>query len=186
MAEALARVTGRPAPVVRRLVHVATPNAGTVLASKDRLESLLDVFTNLFSLLPDETVSVAVEGVLEVVKQVATGVLGGLDGLAAMDPQDASLRHLNDATPSPGVNVYAVTSDFEPAQASLAVKALDLVVDPLFGAANDLVVPTQGVYRAGSYVVDEPFLVPAASAVSHTRFFRDAEVRRRLAAWLPG
>jgi hypothetical protein len=186
MEAAPAHATGRPAPVVRTLVHVATPNAGTTLASKDRLGDLLDVFSNLLSLLPDETVSVAVEGVLEVVKQVATGVLGGLDGLAAMDPEADSLRDLNDTASATGTRVHAVATDFKPSKGSLAIRALDLVVDPLFGLANDLVVPTEGVYKAGSYLVDEPFVVPASSQVTHTTFFRDADVRARLSGWLPG
>jgi hypothetical protein len=184
--DTLARAAGRPPPVIRTIVHVATPNAGTVLASRDRLESLLDTFTNLLSLFPEELFSTAIEGVLEVVKQVATGVLGGLDGLAAMDPDGPSLRDLNRVAAHSATAARAITSDFEPEQAPLAVRALDLVTDPLFGAANDLVVPTEGVYRAGAYSVDDPFVVPVRSAVSHTAFFRDAEVRRQLATWLPG
>ena len=186
LAEPLARAARRPTPVIRTLVHVATPNAGTTLASADRLESLLDLFTNVLSLFPDETVTVAVEGVLEVVKQIATGVLGGLDGLVAMDPGGPWLRALNEMPAAPGTTVHAITSDFEPRKASLAVKALDLLADPLFGAANDLVVPTEGVYRAGAYVVREPFVVPGVNAVAHTTFFRDGEVRNQLARWLPG
>jgi hypothetical protein len=186
LTEPLAGAAGRPAPVIRTLVHVATPNAGTTLASPDRLGSLLDAFTNLLSLLPDETVLVAVQGVLEVVKQIATGVVGGLDGLAAMDPGGARLRALNEMPAPPGTAVHAITSDFEPRNTSLAVKALDLLADPLFGTANDLVVPTEGVYRAGAYVVRDPFVVPSANAVAHTTFFRDAEVRNQLARWLGG
>lgn len=185
LAEPLARAAHRPTPVVRTLVHVATPNAGTTLASADRLESLLNTFTNVLSLFPDETVMVGVEGVLEVVKQIATGVLGGLDGLAAMDPGGPWLRALNQMPAAPGTTVHAITSDFEPGKSSLAVKALNLLADPLFGAANDLVVPTEGVYQAGAYVVKEPFVVPGANAVAHTTFFRDAEVRTQLARWLP-
>jgi hypothetical protein len=186
LTEPLARAVGRPAPVIRTLVHVATPNAGTTLASADRLGSLLDAFTNLLSLLPDETVLVAIQGVLEVVKQIATGVVGGLDGLTAMNPGGAWLRALNEMPAPRGTAVHAITSNFEPGNSSLAVKALDLLVDRLFGAANDLVVPTEGVYRAGAYVVTDPFMVPRANAVAHTTFFRDAEVRNQLSKWLGG
>jgi hypothetical protein len=67
------------------------------------------------------------------------------------------------------------------------VRALDLLVDPFFGAGNDTVVPTAGVHRgAGGYTVADPVIVPTASAVPHTRYFADADVRAALAGWLPG
>lgn len=176
----------RPVPVVRTLVHVATPNAGTVLASPQRWGTLLDVFTNLLALFPDSPGGLALEGVLEVVKQVATGVFGGLDGLAAMDPAGGYLRGLNQAAVR-GDAVYAVTSNFEPGgSASLAVRALDLMADPVFGSDNDLVVPTDGVFRAGGYAASEPVVVPLASRISHSGYFADADVRRTIASWLPG
>ncbi|WP_037696940.1 esterase/lipase family protein [Streptomyces scabiei] len=178
---------GRPAPSVRVLVHVATPNAGTALAERQRLSDLLGVFTNLLGLIPDELVSTTLEVVLEVVKHGATGVLGGLDGLAAMDPASEGLGELNaSAVPTEG-SVRAVTSDFEPGRdASLAMRALDGLVDRLFGVGNDLVVPTEGVHRAGSYVVPDPLVVPSVSAVVHSGFFREAQVRAGLSQWLPG
>ncbi|WP_326790476.1 hypothetical protein [Streptomyces sp. NBC_00151] len=86
-----------------------------------------------------------------------------------------------------GQVVRAVTSDFEPARDSaLAMRALDGLVDRLFGVGNDLVVPTEGVHRAGSYVVPDPLVVPSASAVAQGGFFRDAQVRAGLSEWLPG
>ncbi|MEU0414479.1 hypothetical protein ABZ307_42850 [Streptomyces griseorubiginosus] len=178
---------GQPAPSVRILVHVATPNAGTALAERQRLSDLLGVFTNLLGLFPDELVSTTMEVVLEVVKHAATGVLGGLDGLAAMDPASEGLGELNASAAPTEASVRAVTSNYEPTQdAGLAMRALDGLVDRLFGVGNDLVVPTEGVHRAGSYVVPNPLLVPSASAVFHSGFFRDAQVRAGLSEWLPG
>ncbi|WP_405477731.1 esterase/lipase family protein [Streptomyces canus] len=174
---------GRPAPSVRMLVHVATPNAGTALAEKQRLSDLLGVFTNVLGLFPEELVSTTLEVVLEVVKHGATGVLGGLDGLAAMDPASEALSELNASTVPTEGSVRAVTSDFEPARDAAL---LDGLVDRLFGVGNDLVVPTEGVHRAGSYVVPHPLVVPSASAVAHSGFFRDAQVRVGLSEWLPG
>lgn len=186
-AKVLADRARRPAPVIRRLVHVATPNAGTVLASPGKWNTLLDVFTNLLALFPDSPGGVALEGVLEVVKQVATGVLGGLEGLAAMDPAGDYLRALNQGAGRHDGSVYAVASDFEPTgSASLAVRALNFMADPMFGSGNDLVVPTDGVYRAGGYTVDQHVVVPMASGISHGTYFADAGVRRILAEWLPG
>ncbi|MFF4444120.1 esterase/lipase family protein [Streptomyces sp. NPDC001502] len=185
--EALARDARRPAPCVRTLIHVATPNAGTVLADRQRLGRLLDAFTNLLCLLPDEMVSSTLEVVLEVVKHCAAGALGGLDGLAAMDPASSALGELNEAAVPAAGTVRAITSDFGPADgAGLAIRALNRLTDHLFGTGNDLVVPTEGVHRAGAYVVSDPLVIPSGSGVAHTDFFRDAEVRIRLAQWLPG
>jgi hypothetical protein len=182
-----AAASGRPAPRVRTLIHVATPNAGTVLAGPERWGTLLDVLTNLLSLLPDSPTGVAIEGVLEVVKQVATGMLGGLDGLASMDSDGPWLDGLDAGPPAAGQKVYGLASDFSPATGSpLAVRALDLMVDSFFSAGNDLVVPTDGVYRGrGGYRIDEHRVVPHGSAISHTSFFADPAVRRTLADWLP-
>ncbi|WP_327361035.1 esterase/lipase family protein [Streptomyces sp. NBC_01296] len=181
-----ARDGGPPVPAIRTLIHVATPNSGTVLADRKRLGDLLDVCTNLLSLFPDEVVSSSLEVILEVVKHCATGVLHGLGGVAAMDPASPTLKELNSAAVPKGGRVHAMTSDFKPAEeAGVAIRALNVLVDSLFGTKNDLVVPTEGVHRAGSYVVTDPLVIPSTSAVAHTHFFRKAQVRRQLARWLP-
>ncbi|WP_344647541.1 DUF7379 domain-containing protein [Cryptosporangium japonicum] len=186
----LAREVGVPAPNVRRLIHVGTPNDGTVLASPKRWTTLLDVFTNLLSVLPEEVSTATVESVIELVKQIATGVFTGLAGLTAMDPgnpavTDANRRPIGGAVRGAGW-VRAVASDFTPADGDLRRKALNAIVDPFFGAGNDLVVPTRGVYEAGEYRVADPFVVPTPSTVVHTAFFADARVRAKLGEWLPG
>ena len=184
----VARHLAGSGPVVRRLVHVATPNAGTVLASRQRLGDLLDMFTNLVSVFADEGSGTVAAGVLEVVKQVAVGALGGLPGLTAMDPDEDGLRTVNALPVDPTTTAYAVTSSFDSAHGPLPSRALDALADRLFGAANDLVVPTEGVHRAGAYRVDRPYdLTGQVPSVAHSGFFGDPAVRHRLAEWLaPG
>jgi hypothetical protein len=99
---------------VRNLVHVATPNAGTVLASQQRLTDLLDAFTNAFASIPDIPAMIVIDAVLEVVKQMAVGALGGLGGLTPMDPADPQLASFNDMPPAGTTQHYAVTSNYEP------------------------------------------------------------------------
>jgi hypothetical protein len=61
------------------------------------------------------------------------------------------------------------------------------VVDGLLADDNDLVVPTGGVYRAGSYVVGDCLdLSGQAPSIAHSGFLGDAGVRRWLADRLPG
>ncbi|RAG81552.1 hypothetical protein DN069_32375 [Streptacidiphilus pinicola] len=181
----VAAAAGLRAPSVRRLVHVGSPNAGTVLASSKRLGDLLDVVTNLFALFPDGTVIDALQVVLEVVKQCAVGVLHGLDGLAAMDPASPTLTALNATPVPPACTVHAVASNYDPRpDAALPIRALNALVDRLFNTGNDLVVPTDGVFQASSYTVPDPVVLQARDAVAHSDYFQFAEVRKNLLTWL--
>ncbi|GAA3453726.1 DUF7379 domain-containing protein [Dactylosporangium matsuzakiense] len=184
----VAAAAGRPVPVIERLVHVAVPNAGTVLARTDKLRALLDVVTNLATLFLDDATGTVVDVVLEIVKDLATGAHQGLPGIAAMSPDGDWLTALN-AGPRPGsTRVFAATTDFDPGDgAALPLRALDGLVDLLFAAPNDLVVPTEGVYRAGRYIVDEPFhVVGGPPFTAHTGFFGHPQVRERIVGWLGG
>jgi hypothetical protein len=67
----------------------------------------------------------------------------------------------------------------------LPVRALDVLVDPFFGEANDLVVPTQGVSEAVGLTVEDAEVVPRTPAISHLTYFHDQAVRQRIAEWLP-
>jgi hypothetical protein len=160
---------------------VATPNAGTVLADPERWGTLLDTMTNLAVLLPDDLASVPLTAVLQTVKQVGTGVLDGLDGLAAMAPGSEFLDGLGSA---PGT-AFAVASDYTPESAPLPLRALDALVDPFFGEGNDLVVPTRGVSRAAGLTIGDVLAVRRTPAVSHVSYFGEPTVRERIADWLP-
>lgn len=169
---------------VRKLVQVAAPNAGTVLARKERIGDLLDTFTNVLSLLPDSFGAPALQGVVEVVKQVALGTLSGLDGLSAMDPDNDGLKALN-AGAKPNDSVFAITTDYQPPEsATLAAKAMNTLVDTLFGGANDLIVPTEGMAKADKFVVANPYVVAESDAVSHCAYFSHEGVREEIARYL--
>lgn len=183
----LAAEARRPPPVIRRMIHVATPNAGTPLAGPEHLGDLLDVFSNLVTVFTDEGSGAVASAVLEVVKQVATGVLRGLDGLEAMDPAAAWLAGLNAPPADPAIKATAITCDYDSAGATVAARALDFMADRLFGTGNDLVVPTPGVYRAGSYLVDDRLdLSGTAPSIAHSGFLGDPRVHGRLADRLVG
>ncbi len=181
-----AQAVGRRTPAVRTTVHVATPNAGTVLADPARWGALLDTMTNLATLFPDDFTSLPLTAVIETVKQVGTGVLDGLDGLAAMSPGSRFLVGLGSEPPTVAGKSFAVASDFDPESASLPVRALDALVDPFFGEGNDLVVPTEGISRAAGLTVEDVLTVPRSPAIAHVSYFGDATVREHIATWLPG
>ncbi len=177
---------------VQGVLMVAAPNAGTVLADKDHLSDLLDRFTNLAQFVPDTGVTEVLEIVFAVVKQLAVGAVGGLDGLMSMnpDPDQPYLKGLN-ARPAAKARLRAIAADFEPgADSPFGTVVKDAGVDLLFSAAdNDLVVPTKGCWdlmAAGFPIAeDDVLLLPATAAVNHNRYFRNDDVRARLLTWLP-
>ena len=173
---------------VRSAVFVGVPNAGTVLADTEHLGDLLDTYTNLLDAFPDVGAVDVLQVVLEVVKQVATGVAEGLDGLMSMNPGGDYLRGLNKDA-SQQLAYAAIAADFAPTSRNPRQLAMDLLADRLFGSANDLVVP-----RDGAWQVDDNALVAAdrrlsiadEQAVSHNSYFASPAVQRRLQEWLPG
>jgi hypothetical protein len=171
---------------VRSAVFVGVPNAGTALADPEHLGDLLDTYTNLLDAFPDIGAVDVLQVVLEVVKQVATGVVEGLDGLMSMNPGGDYLRALN-KEPAEYPGYAAIAADFTPTTRNARQLAMNLVADKLFRSANDLVVP-----RAGAWEVDDRSLVAADrrlsiaddQAVTHNGYFASPDVRERLREWL--
>lgn len=177
------------AVTVRGMVQVAAPNAGTVLADRRHLSDLLDRLTNLAQFVPDNGVTDTVGLVLAVVKQLAVGAVGGLDGITCMEPGGAYLEALN-ARPSPAAAWAVIAADYEPPRgAPLARVARDGATDLVFHADhNDLVVPTTGCYDvpgSSGFPVTRRLVLDAAKGVEHNSFFGNTEVAAQLLEWLP-
>jgi pimeloyl-ACP methyl ester carboxylesterase len=174
---------------VRGLVMVASPNAGTVLADREHLSDLLDRITDLAQFVPDNGVTDTLGLLFAVVKQLAVGAVGGLDGLMAMNPEEPYLTELN-GRPAPTALLRAVAADYEPpAGAPLASVARDGATDLVFAKAdNDLVVPTLGswdVDGSAGFPIDERLVLESSASVDHNSYFRQAEVAQQLLDWLP-
>jgi hypothetical protein len=86
------------------------------------------------------------------------------------------------------VPAHAIITDYEPAaSATPAAKALDVTVDAVFGAPNDLIVPTASMSRAGTFVVRQPFHAkpdPGERPVAHSSYFGTSCVRAEIARCL--
>ena len=196
VARALAGQAGTDTPFdVRRLIHVATPNHGTALATPDNLVAFLDRVTTMVNLIPDgllDVVSTTLTGVLLAVKVIATYGVTSSPGLGAMNGQGEFLANFN-ASPV-DAEQYAIAADFTPSQGLLALtgKGLqNMMVDRVFqGASNDLVVPTAGVYEAdgdsdGLAIPPERRMVlPTTRAVYHGLFFSQPDVATAIEGWL--
>ncbi|MBD8870185.1 esterase/lipase family protein [Nocardioides donggukensis] len=179
-----------PPVAVRSLVMVAAPNAGTVLADRRHLSDLLDRVTGLAQFVPDNGVTDTIGLVLAVLKQLAVGAVGGLDGLTSMDPGGDYLAELNGRA-APGSCLRAVAADYEPPPgAPLARVARDGATDLLFGAVeNDLVVPTSGCYDvpgADGFPITDRLVFAADGGVDHNSFFGRPDLADRLLDWLGG
>jgi len=196
VARALAGEGGAQSPLeVRRIVHVATPNHGTALADPANLAALLDRVTTLLNLAPSgpvDAVATSLSVVLTVVKTIARFGIPALPGLASMDPNGAFLAQFNAGAATAAVH-HAVAADYEPTGAVRRLargKVGNFVVDRVFAsAANDLVVPTVGVYEGGTdpaFPIDPArrLLLPPERGVDHSGYFHQPDVTSAVARWL--
>lgn len=194
VARGLAARAGGDGAVVelRRGVFVGVPNAGTALADPDHMVHMIDRYTTAVVLLPTGPVTEIMEGVITAVKVIGHGVVGGLPGLSAMRPDGEFLRRLGGGTATG--DWYAITADYEPPPSSFGrlvrAMAADSVLDRVFrNAANDLVVPTMGVFEAdgvAGFPIPEDRVVrfDASAGVTHTTYFSAPGTVRALDNWL--
>lgn len=171
---------------VDRIVFVAVPNAGTILADAKYMGDFLDTYTNLLNFLPDNGVTEVFEGIVAVAKQLAVGALKGLDGLQSMRPGGDFLKTLN-AGEKDAKRYFALTSRYEPTVPGWKAWAADRLLDKIFKADNDLVVPTLGVYDkngSGFFPIEERVIFETGDGISHTRFFGERRVQEKIVEWL--
>lgn len=177
---------------VQRLVMAGVPNMGTQLVNADHMVHYLDRLTTCLDKFPDSGVGVVLEGVLTLVKILGHAALEVLDGLQAMAP-GAPFLHSLDKTPIPDSTTYGIGSDFEPKDFGLQAafcRIADAMADRIFGdAANDLVVPDDGMYSWGGkrQILEENYLYfTREQGVAHTRYFNQPETANTLLEWLKG
>jgi hypothetical protein len=177
---------------VRRIVFVAVPNQGTLLANPDHVGNMIDRLTTSLNFIPPGSPADWLEGLLIAVKIIGHGALNGLVGLQSMHPQGEFLTSLNRGG-RPHAEYLAIAANYEPVDEglrSLACRSANVLVDAVFEEAeNDLVVPERGVYeKNGSesfpIAVERCLRLPATAGVMHTTIFRNTDVVRRLGEWL--
>ncbi|MCU0650370.1 MAG: caspase family protein, partial [Gemmatimonadaceae bacterium] len=168
---------------VGQVVFVGSPNAGTGLADPQHVGAMLDLITNLVNILPSAGVGDVLGMVLAVLKQLAVGAMGGLDGLMSMDPDGTFATWMRDGRPGPGTRYRAIASNVTPADPGLRRLLLRHGLDRLVAGVNDLVVPTESVYGAAAgagFPIAEPLVLSGDEGVSHTRYFGDPLVQQQL------
>ena len=174
---------------VERVVHVATPNAGTPLTDTRHLNDLVDAYTNIFNFLPDSPSSLVLDGLFVVIKQLAANTVEGLRGLQAMLPAGPFLREWLNVGIVPA-RYRALASNYRPSSPGLLSWASDRIFGRIFqGAESDLVVPTAGVYEKNGAA---PFPIAEANrvvfgpedGVTHVGYFAEQRHREAILRWL--
>lgn len=172
---------------VRRVVFVAVPNAGTVLADAKHMGDFIDTYTSLLNFLPDNGVTEVFEAIVTVAKQFAVGALKGLDGLQSMLPAGKFLKGLNTGDKDEK-RYFALAANFEPTVPGWKSYAADRLLDKIFEKAdNDLVVPTIGVYDkngSGFFPIEDRLVFGKDDGVAHTSFFGQPRAQEKMLEWL--
>jgi hypothetical protein len=170
---------------IRKIVFVATPNAGTVLTDKKHLGDFIDTYTNLLNFFPDTGIVEILEAVITVAKQLALDTIAGLDGLQSMLPNGPFLSALNSGARD-DKQYFALASDYEPPAVGIA-SFRDFLMDKIFDQDNDLVVPTAGVYDkngSGRFPIEDKRVFQAADSIPHSGYFARREAREQITEWL--
>jgi hypothetical protein len=176
----------------RSIVFVGATNAGTALADAGHMIEMIDRFTTIAKFIPEGTVRKIVDALVLVVKVIGHGFLDDLEGLSAMNPHGAFLSALNVQGGSTA-DYFAIASDFEPKPDTpffSMTRVEDLAADRTFGnAANDLVVPRDGVFArngAGGFPIGDGRCLKygPADGVIHTEFFAEPRTGTKLLEWL--
>ncbi|MFN8060032.1 MAG: CHAT domain-containing protein [Vicinamibacterales bacterium] len=135
-----------------RAVLVASPNEGTPLATPQRWQDTVGWLANLIELFPDNPFTTGAEFVANGIVWIARHASGDLPGLRAMDGDGAFIEALQGDVPTPGTpkpprgQYAALVANFNP-HGQVLERLIDTGIDQFFGAANDLVVPTEGGWR---------------------------------------
>lgn len=163
---------------VNRILFVATPNNGTVLAQPLHLNKYLDVLMSATNMLPD-VADITVDALLVVAKLLLNDMMPVLPGLDDVQPKSSLFDLLSK---KPRLLDAAIQADYDP-QPGLKAIIDGVFQHVVFGKQNDLVVPTQGVSHWSGGVINDclPF---AGQRVHHCNIFKSEKTLKRLLKWL--
>jgi hypothetical protein len=172
---------------VKNVFFVATPNQGSQLGDAGHMVEMIDVFTNLLNYLPNGPLLYSMEILLSLVKLLAYG-FEKLPGVVSMGTEGYIPDVLNRSAQSSPATYAAAAANYSPKPGDLFFTIASSVLDRVFTdrqsheIANDLVVPTDGVFAANghpSFPIADPLVYQPAEALWHTELFgQDRTVER--------
>lgn len=159
---------------VERVVRIACPARGTLLASK-RFDAYLSVFRWGLDLAQIPVLPKLVEFLGEVARQRTDPTL--FPGLAAMVPDSPLVQWLHNAQePVPG-ELRVVAGDLEGDSVGSWLKTL--MADAFYWTDNDLVVQTRSMYGGTPRAAGASFVLDRGAKVSHFAYFRTSALQER-------
>ena len=161
----LARIVARKQIAVDRLVRVACPARGTLLASR-RLDAYLSVLKWALELAGIPVAPLFVDLLAEVARRRADPQ--ELPGLAAQIPDSPLIRWLHSSGRPLAGDLRVVAGDMDGDSVASWVKTL--LADAFFWTDNDLVVQTRSMY-GGSPRSAATFLLDEGGRVNHFNYF---------------
>ena len=155
---------------VERVVRVACPARGTLLASK-RLDAYVSVLKWALELAQIPIAPQLVDFLGEVARRRADP--DKVPGLAAQVPDSPLIRWLHSATSPISGDLRVVAGDLQGDSVVSWVKAL--LSDAFFWTDNDLVVQTRSMYGGSPREKDSTFVLDQGGKVSHFNYFSSTQ-----------
>ena len=155
---------------IERVVRVACPARGTLLASK-RLDAYVSVLKWALKLAQIPIADELVNFLGEVARRRADP--DKVPGLAAQIPDSPLIRWLHSATSPISGDLRVVAGDLQGDSVVSWVKAL--LSDAFFWTDNDLVVQTRSMYGGSPRERDSTFVLDQGGKVSHFNYFSNAQ-----------
>lgn len=175
----LAKVLKNKSFRIRRLIRVASPSQGTLLASENS-DHFLSIITSLIGFIPllgqSPLYQVIKRITLEAIKQRWNPT--HIPGVEAMTPSSPLVALLNDPEVQAAGDLGVIAGDIE---ASNWFKRLGIFISDKFiydSGDNDLVVNTASMFQGISRTETSRYLFDQGSDVSHFRYFDNARTRR--------
>ncbi|MEP6608105.1 MAG: CHAT domain-containing protein [Burkholderiaceae bacterium] len=164
--KALAKVVRRRGIRVDRIVRVACPARGTLLASK-RLDAYLSVFKWTLELAGIPVAPVLVDFLAEVAQRRADPQM--IPGLAAQIPDSPLVQWLHAVDQPIAGELRVVAGDIEGDSVTSWLKTL--LADAFYWTDNDLVVQTRSMYGGPPRASGATFVLDQGGKVSHFNYF---------------
>ncbi|MGY3442888.1 tetratricopeptide (TPR) repeat protein [Bradyrhizobium sp. USDA 4473] len=155
---------------IERVVRVACPARGTLLASK-RLDAYVSVLKWALELAQIPVAPQLVDFLGEVARRRADP--DKVPGLAAQIPDSPLIRWLHSATNPIAGDLRVIAGDLQGDSVVSWVKAL--LSDAFFWTDNDLVVQTRSMYGGSPREKDSTFVLDQGGKVSHFNYFSNAQ-----------
>lgn len=173
--QALSRLVAKKHISIDRIVRVACPARGTLLASK-RLDAYVSVVKWALELAGAPIVPQLVEFLGEVARQRAEPE--SFPGLAAQMPDSPLVQWLHGTDATIAGDLRVVAGDLQGDSVMSWVKTL--LSDAFFWTDNDLVVQTRSMYGGTPRAHDASFFLDRGGKVSHFNYFSNPDTAKAI------